>query len=87
MLNQTEASFIRRMEELTGRAIQMTNYQMLTGNPDYFQEDLARYRAIDPDDLRSAAQTNLSDQARFILSIVPVGQKNLAAAAHQEVRQ
>jgi zinc protease len=87
VLNQTEASFIRRMEELTGRAIQMTNYQMLTGNPDYFQEDLARYRAIGPDDLRSAVQTYLSDQARFIFSIVPVGQKNLAAAVLQEVRQ
>ncbi len=87
VLNQTEATFIRRMEELTDRAIQMTNYQMTAGNPDYFKEDLNRYKAIDPDDLKSAAQTYLQDQARFILGIVPAGQKNMAAAASQGVRQ
>lgn len=86
VVNQTEASFIRRMEGFTFRAIQMTNYRMLTGNPDYFQEDLNRYRAVDPDDIRSAAQTYLRDEARFILSIVPEARKNPADSARREVR-
>ena len=46
-LNQIEASFYRRMERVGGfggKADQLNAYYTATGKPDYFEEDLARYR-------------------------------------------
>ena len=51
-LNQIEASFYRRMERtggFGGKADQLNGYYVATGMPDYFEEDLARYRGISPD--------------------------------------
>ncbi|NUM69076.1 hypothetical protein HUU39_28060, partial [candidate division KSB1 bacterium] len=44
---------------------------------DYFNEDLARYKAIAPEDLRSAVMTWLRNDARVILSVVPAGKQEL----------
>jgi zinc protease len=54
-----------------GKADAMNNYFTLTGNPDYFNEDLARYKALSPEDIQSTAQTFLKDDARVILTVVP----------------
>jgi zinc protease len=79
--NQAEAGFYDRLERVGGfggKADQMNSYYLHTGNPDYFEEDLARYRALSPADLRAAAQRFLGP-GRVVLSIVPQGQKELAA--------
>ena len=60
-------------------ADQLNGYLTATGDPDYFNEDLARYRAVDPDDVSSFARTILRDDGRVVLSIVPTGKKDLAA--------
>lgn len=78
-VNQYEASFLRRLETVDAKADQLNNYFTLTGNPDYFNEDLARYKAIEAKDLRAVALTFLRDDGRVILSIVPQGKKELAA--------
>jgi zinc protease len=52
---------------------------MLTGNPDYFNEDLSRYKAIAAKDVRAVALSYLRDAGRVILSVVPQGKKELAA--------
>lgn len=78
-VNQYEASFLRRLESVDAKADQLNSYFMLTGNPDYFNEDLARYKAIEAKDLRAVALTFLRDDGRVILSIVPQGKKELAA--------
>ena len=47
--NQIEASFFDRLERVGGfggKADQLNAYYFRTGNPDYFEEDLARYRAL-----------------------------------------
>jgi len=53
-VNQYEASFLRRLESIDAKADQLNGYFMLTGNPDYFNEDLARYKAIETKDVRAA---------------------------------
>lgn len=83
-INQYEASFLARLEGVEGKADQLNNYFFLTGNPDFFNEDLYRYKAIDPTDVMAAAQTFLTDK-RVVLSIVPKGNKDLAAAYTKEV--
>ncbi|KAA3657780.1 MAG: insulinase family protein [Calditrichaeota bacterium] len=82
-LNQYEADFYRKLERaggFNGKANQLNTYYYYTGNPDYFNEDLARYQAVSPGDLSAIASTYLKDDARVILSIVPVGKTELAAA-------
>jgi zinc protease len=78
-VNQFEASFLDRLENIGGKADLLNAYVTTTGNPDYFNEDVARYRAIDPAAVQAMANTWLRDDGRVILSIVPMGKKELAA--------
>ena len=57
-INTIEASFFKRMEQVGGfggKADQLNAYYTATGDPDYFNEDLARYRSMSPSDVRAAA--------------------------------
>ena len=56
-LNQIEASFYRRMERVGGfggKADQLNAYFAAGGDPDCFDEDLARYTALSPADVQAA---------------------------------
>jgi zinc protease len=82
VVNQAEASFLDRLERIGsfgGKADQLNAYYWRTGNPDWFAEDLARYKALAPKDI-SAAATHLRDDARVVLSVVPNGKPELAAS-------
>jgi zinc protease len=85
-VNQYEASFLNRLERIGGKADQLNSYFFHTGNPDYFGEDLSRYKSFDANDVWSVAQTCLKDNARLVLSVVPLGKKDLAAAGSKEVK-
>ncbi|HEX9005647.1 MAG TPA: pitrilysin family protein [Bacteroidota bacterium] len=76
-INQYEAAFYRNLERVNSKADNLNDYLFSTGDPDYFNEDLARYRAADPTDIQNAAQTYLPDNGRVILSVVPTGKKEL----------
>ena len=78
-VNQFEASFLDRLEGAAGKADQLNYYYTLTGNPDYFNEDVSRYKAVDAKDVQTMGITYLKDNARVVLSVVPVGKKELAA--------
>ncbi|MGH7676613.1 MAG: insulinase family protein, partial [Gemmatimonadales bacterium] len=81
-VNQFEAGFLDRLERVGGfggKADQLNAYFTRTGNPDYFNEDVARYHAVDPTDIRTAALSFLKDDARLVLSVVPQGKPELAA--------
>jgi zinc protease len=83
-VNQYEASFLGRLEGISNKADLLNNYFIVTGNPDYFQEDLSRYRALDPTDIQSVVATHLGDHNRVVLSVVPQGHKELAATTGKE---
>jgi zinc protease len=79
-LNQHEASFYARLERVGGfggKADLLNNYLFHTGNPDYFEEDLARYRSLAPSDVRAVALRFLRPE-RVVLSVVPEGRRDLA---------
>ena len=69
--NGIEASFLNQMETIDGKADQLNQYYTFTGEPDYFDKDLARYRAIRPADVQAAVKQWLPPDRRFELSIVP----------------
>ena len=75
-LNQIESSFYSRLERVGGfggKADQLNGYLVGTGNPDWFNEDLARYRALSPSDVRAAADAFLPVGRRVELTVVPEG--------------
>jgi zinc protease len=76
-LNQIEASFLRQAERVGGfygKANQLNSYYTQTGTPDFFAEDLARYRALDVMDISSAALNFLPRNRRVELVVRPEGQ-------------
>jgi predicted Zn-dependent peptidase len=76
--NQIEASFYGQMERVgsyNGKADQLNAYYAFTGNPDYFAEDLARYRALAPSDLQAMAQRFLPIDRRIELVVMPEAAK------------
>jgi len=77
-INQIEASFYNRMERVGGfggKADQLNRYFTDTGDPDWFNEDLARYRALSPTDIQAAAERFLPTDRRVELTVVPESQK------------
>ena len=88
-VNTYEAGFLNRLERIGGfggKADQLNSYYFFTGNPDYFNEDLSRYKAFDPADVLSVAQDYLKDNVRIVLSVVPQKKKDLAAKGSKEVK-
>jgi len=82
VINGYEASFLDRLERVGGfggKADALNEYYTRTGNPDFFNEDLNRYKALGPTDIQAAIQTFLRDDGRVLLSIVPQGKTELAA--------
>ena len=82
-VNQFESAFLDRLESpggFSGKANSLNQYYFYTGNPDYFNEDLARYKALSVNDIQAMAKKYLSDNARVVLSVVPEGKTDLAAS-------
>jgi zinc protease len=81
-VNQFEASFYHAMERVGGFggvADQLNAYAFAAGRPDFYNEDRARYLALDARDVQSAARRYLPDDGRVLLSVVPLGKTELAA--------
>src|SRR5436190_21509401 len=73
-INQIEASFYNRMERVGGfggKGDQLNAYFTSTGIPDWFNEDLPRYRAQSPSDVRAAAAQFLPIDRRVELTVAP----------------
>jgi zinc protease len=73
-INKIEASFYNRMERVGGFygvGDLLNAYYFATGNPDYFNEDLARYRALSPSDIQAAVARWLPLDRRVELIVEP----------------
>jgi zinc protease len=74
-INQFEASFYDSLERLGGqhggKADQMNQYYLKTGDPDWFNEDRARYLSLSPTDIRAAVEAFLPADRRVELTVMP----------------
>ncbi len=77
--NSVEARFVYSLQTLLGKADQLNNYQTFRGKANLFTEDLARYHAVTPADVKRVAAKYLRGQPKVVLSVVPEGKKELAA--------
>jgi zinc protease len=73
-INKVEASYFGRMERVGGfggKADLLNAYFSETGLPDWFNEDLGRYRVLSPADIRAAAVAFLPADRRVELTVMP----------------
>ena len=73
-INKVEASYFGRMERVGGfggKADLLNAYFSETGIPDWFNEDLGRYRVLSPADIRAAAIAFLPADRRVELTVMP----------------
>jgi zinc protease len=80
---QAESQFIFRLQTVGGfggKSDQLNAYNVLVGDPGYFEQDVARYRAVTKESMRAAAARYLARASRVTLSIVPRGRLDLAVA-------
>jgi zinc protease len=71
-VKQYDSSFYDRIEHIRGgKADQLNLYYQKTGDPDWFNEDLARYRALSSSDIHAAIQAFLPAGRRVELTVVP----------------
>ena len=75
VMNGLEAGFYSQMERVNGQARSLNSYFAQTGNPDYFNEDLARYRALAPNDIQAAVRRWLPSDKRLEFSVLPAEKK------------
>jgi zinc protease len=61
-----------------GKSDQLNAYNTFIGDPDFFNRDLMRYRAVTRESLRVAVARHLTNRGRVALSVVPRGRTVLA---------
>lgn len=66
-----ESRLIFRIEQMGHRADMFNAYAQHTGSPDYFAQDVARYRALTPASLRQATREHLPQGNRIVLFVEP----------------
>jgi zinc protease len=78
---QAEAAFLYRLQTLGGfggKADQLNAYNIYTGSPDYFAQDLDRYLRVTASDIKRAVAQYLLPDGATALSVVPTGQTKWA---------
>lgn len=80
--NVIEASFFRSIQTVSGKADQLNEYYYQTGDPDGFQDDLDKLRAVTAADVQRVVRTYLQ-APRVMISVVPQGKQQLAATRKQ----
>lgn len=83
---QAESAFMGRLQTLGGfggKADQLNAYNVYTGSPKYFADDLQRYLRLTIDDVRDAVARWLDPSRATMLSVVPTGQLGAALPESQ----
>ena len=85
---QAEAHFMYRLQTVGGfggKSDQLNAYNVLVGDPAYFDRDIERYRRATRKSVRDAASEHLRFDRRVLLSVVPKGQAALALPGSEAV--
>jgi zinc protease len=83
VIAQAEAQFVYRLQTVGGfggKSDQLNAYNVMLGEPDYFNRDLARYLAVTPEAAAAATARYLVGAPRVSVSVVPAGRQSLALA-------
>ena len=78
--NVYKASFLNRLASVLGKAEVLNSYNYFVGNPDYVQQDSARYDRVTAADIQRVAKTYLG-RPKIVLTVVPEGKKEMMLTA------
>ncbi len=79
--NSYRSSFLNRIASNLGKAEVLNSYNYMAGNPDYVQQDAARYEQVTRADVQRVAQTYLG-KPKVVLTVVPEGKKEMMLSAN-----
>ena len=82
--NVYKASFLNRLASVLGKAEVLNTYNYYIGNPDYVQQDAARYERVTAEDVQRVARTYLG-RPKIVLTVVPEGKKDMMLTAASAV--
>ena len=75
-----EASFIFGLQSVSGKVSTLAANQTFKGDPNYIEQDIARYANVTKADVMRVFKKYIKDQHGVIMSIVPKGKLDLIAA-------
>jgi zinc protease len=78
--NVYKASFLNRLASVLGKAEVLNSYNYFVGNPDYVQQDAARYERVTAADIQRVAKTYLG-RPKIVLTVVPEGKREMMLTA------
>jgi len=78
--NSFRSSFLNRLSSVLGKSDVLNSYNYMAGNPDYVQQDAARYDRVTRADVMRVAKTYLG-KPKVVLTAVPEGKKDMMLTA------
>ena len=80
-----EVAFYNAMQSVLGKAISLGEYELFTGDPNYYKKDIAGLQAVTTADVMRVYETYIKDKALLYTSIVPKGEAGLILPGAAEV--
>ena len=77
---QMEANFVFGLQSVRGKVSQLAANQTFTGNPNYIEQDIARYANVTKEDVDRVFKQYIKGKHAVIMSVVPNGKKDTIAA-------
>ncbi len=78
--NSYRSSFLNRIASNLGKSEVLNSYNYMAGNPDYVQQDAARYEQVTRADVQRVAQRHLG-KPKVVLTVVPEGKREMMLSA------
>ena len=78
-----KASFLNRLASVLGKAEVLNSYNYFVGNPDFVQQDAARYERVSGGDVQRVAKAYLG-RPKIVLTVVPEGKKDMMLTTSKE---
>jgi len=72
-----ETRFYNRLSSIQGKAFALAQYELFTGDPEYFKKELASYQAVTMADVKAVFNKYLKGKNFVETSFVPKGETNL----------
>ncbi|MES2524169.1 MAG: pitrilysin family protein [Gemmatimonadota bacterium] len=79
--NGVRAGVLDDLSSVLGKADRLSMYNYFVGNPDYIQQDLARYERLTLADVQRVAKQYVQGKPKVVMTVVPEGKKDLALTA------
>jgi len=74
-----ETQYYNSFSSVQGKAFQFADYNIFTGNPEFYKDDLANAQAVTMDDIKAVYEKYIKGKNFVLTSFVPRGQPELIA--------